>query len=540
MTEVVVGKKLAAPPQKQANFVSAPLSEQAHHFKVQKQFIQNQSNSFQKHSSSLSEDANLVSVKVPIFTESCAQYLSSKDKLIFEHNNTSVSSHNSEADSQALTVCSETLTENCNATRSLLLSIPHSVASNPTLQFDNDALIDEVTFCNPCDETGTSSVALDESDNPSNYDEEPILDTDTSIGKSVALLMGKHVSRHKNIFDLMASAASSLIKNTLGKKKLLSSLHLSDSPEEKTEIHLDTAAHVSNESSSFCSPATDSLPFSSPITLDTDCSILSERPPLLANEAENSKALRSETQSVTEERRSCILPPIILKKHRQFATLPPTLQNHTIKETMKLRFESFRLGEGRFTFDDIAFKTKGQLIEQIRQMGHKSELKELQRQSDSKLREVLREILDNASREIKCKGKDTVPFFRIEHILSKRIPVAKSPSPETIKKWHDAAKKAGVPVEAFSKQQHSKAICDEDNSGIFSDCEPACLSNSETPIIREFRYRPRIVNAENMELLLAQISPPKRNVLPKFNVTVHVPSRVAQSDILWKKLCPHY
>jgi hypothetical protein len=337
----------------------------------------------------------------------------------------------------------------------------------------------------------------------------------------------------------MASAASSLIKNTLGRKKLHSSLHLSDSP-EATEIHSNTAAHNSNESSSFCSPTTDILSFSSPITLETDRSILPERPPLLANEAENFKVIRSETESVAEERLSCILPPIILKKNRRLAILPPTLQNHTIKETMKLRFESFRLGEGRFTFDDIAFKTKGQLIEQIRQMDDKSELKELQRLSDSKLREVLRELLDNASREIKFKGKDTVPFFRIEHILSKRVPVAKSPSPETIKKWHVAAKKAGVPVEAFSKQQHSKAICDEDNSDIFSDCESARLSNSETPIIREFRSRPRIVNAENMELLLAQSSPPKRNVLPKFNVTVHVPSRVAQSDILWKKLCPHY
>ena len=141
MTEVVVGKKLAAPPQKQANFVSAPLSEQAHHFKVQKQFIQNQSNSFQKHSSSLSEDANLVSVKVPIFTESCAQYLSSKDKPIFEHNNTLVSSQTSEADLQTSTACSEFSTKNCNVTRSVLSSIPHSVVSAPTLQFDDDALI---------------------------------------------------------------------------------------------------------------------------------------------------------------------------------------------------------------------------------------------------------------------------------------------------------------------------------------------------------------------------------------------------------------
>jgi hypothetical protein len=361
------------------------------------------------------------------------------------------------------------------------------------------------------------------------------LDTETTLGLSVAILMGKSIPKHKNIFDLMDSTASSWIKRSLGKQSQ-SSIELERKKNEmlllaaqQQEIDASIAAErLLQENNSLSMPLIEKKQTPQPIAVDIGV---------------------SDKDKLGDHSETCLFPPIspeksfhALKRERRGAKSPTVLHNHAIKETMKLKFGQLRMGEGRFSFDDVAVSTKEQLICNLRQKGDKTDLKELQKESQSKLREILKERLENESHLVKYKSESNPPFFRIEQILSKRAPEPKCPSPETIAKWHAAAKKAGVPMEALTKSQTNFAGEDTtdavnlENASMRSEAKLSIPRLSETKAKPAANLIPRIVNPDHMELLLSQSSP-KLYTQHSIAVSVQMPSRTARNEILWKLLC---
>lgn len=380
-----------------------------------------------------------------------------------------------------------------------------------------------------------SVVKLNDDNAPVDDDAPAELDTGTALGLSVAILMGKSVPKHKNIFDLMDSTASSWIKRSLGKQSQ-SSIELERKNNEllllaaqQQEIDASIAAEgLLQENNSLSMPLIEKKQTPQPIPVDIGVS--------------DKDKLRDQTES-------CLFPPInpeksfhALKRDRRGEKSPPVLHNHAIKETMKLKFGHLRMGEGRFSFDDVAVSTKEQLICNLRLKGDKTDLKELQKESQSKLREILKERLENESHLVKCKSDGNPPFFRIGQILSKRAPEPKCPSPETIAKWHAAAKKAGVPMEALAKSQTNFAGEDTaeavnlENGSMRSEAKFSIPRLSETKAKPAAPLIPRIVNPDHMELLLNQSSP-KLYTQHAIAVSVQMPSRTARNEILWKLLC---
>ncbi len=358
------------------------------------------------------------------------------------------------------------------------------------------------------------------------------LDTDSAIGKSVALMMGQKVSRYKNVFDLMDDAAAKLMKNIF-RKKQPSEVQLEDPrTDEKTKMF--ETAHAQEVIVTLDESALVRLPI-----------IHCNHPP---DERQRTSPAMNESQIPIDLHKAGTLPPIVIlndsglfKRERRAFKSPPVLQNQAIKETFKRKFENFRMGAGRFTFDDIEAKSKEQLIDNLRKTGSKMDLKQLQNESEPKLREILKERLTIAFDDMKPRHERNIPFFRLEQIFSKRAPEEKVPSPETMKKWHAAAKKAGVPMEALTNLTPIKASSEqESNFGRLEGPSNREDQNMEPPTFYKTRSKPTIprsVNPDNMELLLTRV-PPQIVLQPPIKVSVNVALRIAENDILWKKLCP--
>ena len=358
-------------------------------------------------------------------------------------------------------------------------------------------------------------------------EEEPVveddleLDTTTSVGKSVALMLGKPISMHKNIFDLMADTASKMMKRTFGKQNASSNM--------QAELIEATAPIISIAAEP------------EPVAIDND-------PPKVAEEKQQHVA--------------SMLPSIprvkaveALQRERRSQIPPPVLHNQDIKAAFQLKV--MKMGAGRFSFDDIEAKTQDQLIEDLRRAGDKTNLKELQKESEVKLREMLKDRQSIAQHEMKTRHDGGAPFWRVEQILNRRAPEARSPSPETLKKWRAAAKKAGVHIEALTKEpllnpwtsgnhgvSFSNVVSQETSCKLAdSGAADAAAHTSASKVVEEYRSRPapesvpRIVNPHHMELLLKQ-SPPKPAARPPITVSVPLPSRLAKGEILWRKLCP--
>ena len=358
-------------------------------------------------------------------------------------------------------------------------------------------------------------------------EEEPVveddleLDTTTTAGRTVALMLGKPISMHKNIFDLMADTASKMMKRTF----------------EKNNASSNSQSELNGATAPIISIATEP----EPVAVDND-------PPEVAEEKQ---------QHVVS-----ILPSIprvkaleAIQRERRSQISPPVLHNQDIKAAFQLKV--MKMGAGRFSFDDIEAKTQDQLIEDLRRAGDKTNLKELQKESEVKLREMLKDRQSNAPHEMKTRHDGGAPFWRVEQILNRRAPEARSPSPETLKKWRAAAKKAGVPIEALTKEplmnpwtsgNHGVSVSNvvsQETSCKLADSGAADAEahTSASKVVEEYRSRPapesvpRIVNPHHMELLLKQ-SPPKPAARPPITVSVPLPSRLAKGEILWRKLCP--
>ncbi len=389
---------------------------------------------------------------------------------------------------------------------------------------------------------GTTPKESEESEQNAGDDaESSIINTDTAIGKSVAIIMGQKVPKFKNIFDLMDDAGARLMKSVLRKK-----------PQPSIQIESMTTA--------FENPKLDSLPceITTNAFSDSNTPIL----PILrpeenvqynaACEGVPLSKLLVEHSSQFDNPVACVLPPIVsVNQHsatnRENRASHPLLHNRALKESMRLKFEKFRMGEGRFNFDDIEAKSKAQLIEDLRQSGDRTDTTQLQKQSKSKLKELLKERLQCASSEMKARCDGDVPYFRSEHFFSKHAaPQEKLPSPESIQKWHAAAKKAGVPIEALKSPSLMRVSCDQESGSTLAESRLNCVDATITldhvwkPSSRSLASLiPRTVNPEHMELLLSR-KPPRMLFQPPISVAVHVPSRIAQNDILWKQLCPFH
>jgi hypothetical protein len=366
--------------------------------------------------------------------------------------------------------------------------------------------------------------------------EETELNTDTVVGKTVALLLGKPVSKHKNIFDLMADTASKMIKRTFGKKNVPAETQVQ--VEEMPQIVLMAAEPE-------------------PVLLVNDAPEIADAPmieePALPYESPAPEVVETKE---TKKKVACtpVFPASTFKREHRAPVPPPALHNHAIKEAFKLKV--MKMGAGRFTFDDIEAKHQDQLIEDLRLAGDRTDVKELHKESELKLRELLKDRQANMTHEMRPRIDGGAPFWRVEQMLNRRAPEARSPSPETVKKWRAAAKKAGVPLEALTKEPLMNPWTSGNQFVSFPNVatqETRCVfvesanADSETNIVMskadEIRVRPsvatfpRIVNPKHMEMLLNQ-SPTRPEMPPAITVTVPLPSRLAKGEILWRKLCP--
>jgi hypothetical protein len=521
MTELVVGKKLTIPPSKDAAAKATASIEPGFQMKVQF----SPCDSMYKKSQSILQCHIVPSVaqtKSDLNCKSCVD-----------------SGFDSNVQEQALETFQQIEIETAPQKYASLNGIEQSpMASLPRyMQHTSDSLenaahgplliVDEKQDDLEQSQKGTAQAEhQDHDETPSDDGDVPELNTDTTLGLSVAILMGKSVPKHKNIFDLMDSSASTWIKKSLGKNSISSMLLEKKRNEalleaKEKEQQADVSADDVNEVQSLKLPSIEIRQPSQPsLEIGGSCK-----------------------DNTCELYESSAFPPIfadssVFKRERRGAKSPPVLHNYAIKETYKLRFENLKMGEGRFAFDDIEAKTKEQLIQNLRQTGDKTDFKELQKKSESNLRIFLKERQESSLNEVKFKSDGNLPFFRIEQMLSRRAPETKCPSPETIKKWHATAKKAGVPIEALTRFQ-GNLTCDQ---AAAVDPVESTFKRAEIAVQRAIETKvkpvciPRIVNPDHMELLLSQ-SPPKPYTQSPTALSMQVPMRMARNDILWKMLC---
>lgn len=509
MTELVLGKKLACPPLKEyfkeplkenvkaADIMANSVCEQANNSKMQTKYFGGKINASRaspdpvtldpKNELAHTQHEQTLGLNSPIINQEVAKVPSQQNFQRHEPKNDS-----------------KEATETQKELDSFITIVGDEMAQQKSEEYENSTDGQEVVQC---------------------------LDTDSAIGKSVALMMGQKISRYKNVFDLMDDAAAKLMKNIFRKKQPCEVQLEDPRTDEKTKIF--ETAHAQEVIVTLDESALVRLPI-----------IHCNHPPV---ERQRTSPATNESQIPMDLHKAGTLPPIVIvndadfKRERRAFKSPPVLQNQAIKETFKRKFENLRMGSGRFTFDDIEAKSKEQLIDNLRKSGSKIDLKQLQNESESKLREMLKERLTIAFNGMKPRYERNVPFFRLEQIFSKRAPEEKVPSPETMKKWHAAAKKAGVPMEALTNLTPIKASSEQESiSGSLEGPSNREDKNMEPATFYKARSKPtipRTVNPDNMELLLTRV-PPQMVLQPPIKVSVNVALRIAENDILWKKLCP--
>jgi hypothetical protein len=369
---------------------------------------------------------------------------------------------------------------------------------------------DQKECINKGEEHEQGQIAFDE--------EERILDTDTILGKSVAFMLGKKVPTHKNIFDLMDSAASKLMKNALGRKK-------------------PTICEVPELQLSAKSPLDTNL---NPI--DTD----SPNPNSCKNTAESiaqSDASETTESPAVDKGAPCSLPPIVRVKvdvMRREETILKGSQafcGQSFKAATVMQLQQLRMGEVRFNFDDMFAMNKNELISTLKTMGEKTDLKELQKFSVLQLRECMRERQSDLVDQIKIKNDGRQPVVRMNQVLSRRSPEMKAASPETLQKWHTAVQKAGVPCEDIRfMNQTNLAHRQTDARDKEALLEGTSIDGEESDKSFGCKF-PRMVNAEHIELLLNH-SQPKQDILRPLPLIVNIAPRISRSEFLWKILCP--
>lgn len=533
MTELVVGKRLAIPPSKDLPTKVAAFAELGPQCKVHFHAIENKSKVLQSYlkdppsALKLKRDSNLKSL---VDSEFNSKF---HDQAVY----------NSERFDTTVASCDDHALSNDMQESKVALS-PNGQSTSDSL--NSDAVIDLPSMVGGAhaesqDASRSESATETEDQDESSKDEKyiPELDTNTSLGKSVAFLMGKSVPKHQNIFDLMDSTASKWIKKSLGKKSISSMLL-----EQKQNEMLLEAQQRNGTIESVTGEISDSV--TEQVSLVQNQSV---QLPSIEIKNTSLQSLSdigdSATQRTFDQRESVVLPSIftessfsVFKRERKGAKSPPILHNHSIKEAFKLKFENLKMGEGRFSFDDIEAKTKDQLIYNLKQKGDKTDLKELQKESESKLRAFLKERLENASYDMKFRSDGNLPFSRIEQMLSRRAPEPKCPSPETIKKWHATAIRAGVPLEALMRYQNNLVTIDEpvETASKRAESKIEVQKSIDTRARPTAASIPRIVNPDHIELLLSQ-SLPKLYSPSHIAVSVQVPLRIARNDVLWKKLC---
>lgn len=510
MTELVLGKKLACPPLKE--HFKEPLKENVKAADIMANSICAQANNNKMQTKSFGSKTNASRASLDYVT------LYPQNEMAHRQHDQNLGLNSpvvNEAEGEVINVPSQHMLQR----------------HEPNNEQKEAATLREIDSCIAIAGDEMIQTKEHEKSNGGQEVSEQYLDTDSAIGKSVALMMGQKVSRYKNIFDLMDDAAAKLMKNIF-RRKQQSEVQLDD-PQIHEKAKMSETSHAQEVIATLNESTLVHLPI-------INCNHITD-------ERQHISPPMNESQVSMNLHKPGTLPPIVIlsdpgtfKRERRSFKSPPVLQNQAIKETFKQKFENLRMGAGRFTFDDIEAKTKEQLIDNLRKTGFKIDLKQLQNESDSKLKEILKERLNIAFNEMKPRGERNVPFFRLEQIFSKRAPEEKIPSPETMKKWHAVAKKAGVPMEALTGLTLMKTSEQESNAWNLAGSSNREDKNMESPIFHKARSKPtisRIVNPENMELLLTRI-PPQMAPQPSIKVSVNVALRIAENDILWKKLCP--